>query len=141
MRLPACLTRVALAFALLVILVPAAASSEASPRALRVANAEPTLGTTPAARPRAASPRVLRVANAEPTLGTSPLDGSTSASMRVWELMHDGLWDRDASFQPVPWLAESWDTSPDSTMWTFRLRPGLTFSDGSPITSTDVQAS
>src|SRR3979409_1617293 len=116
MRLPACLTRVALAFALLVALVPAAASS-------------------------AASPRVLRIANAEPTLGTSPLDGSTSASMRVWDLMHDGLWARDASFQPVPWLAESWETSPDSTMWTFHLRPGLTFSDGSPITSTDVQAS
>jgi len=116
MRLPACLTRVALAFALLVVLVPVAASN-------------------------AASPRVLRVANAEPTLGTSPLDGSTSASMRVWELMHDGLWDRDASFQPVPWLAESWDTSPDSTMWTFHLRPGLSFSDGSSITSTDVQAS
>ena len=54
---------------------------------------------------------------------------------------HDGLWDRDASFQPVPWLAESWDTSPDSTIWTFHLRPGLTFSDGSPLTSTDVQAS
>src|SRR5262249_35697918 len=96
---------------------------------------------SPAAGLHAASPKVLRSAGAEPTMGTSPLTGSTSVSMRVWELMHDPLWDRDANFQPVPWLAESWDTSPDATTWTFHLRPGLTFSDGSPITSADVQAS
>jgi peptide/nickel transport system substrate-binding protein len=95
----------------------------------------------PAGALSAQTPRVLRIATAEPTLGTSPLDGSTSASTRVWELMHDGLWDRDENFQPVPWLAASWDTSADATAWTFHLRDGLTFSDGSPITSADVQAS
>jgi peptide/nickel transport system substrate-binding protein len=95
----------------------------------------------PAAPLGAQGPRVLRIANAEPTLGTSPLDGGTSASTRVWELMHDGLWDRDQTYQPMPWLAESWENSADSKVWTFHLRDGLTFSDGSPITSYDVQAS
>jgi peptide/nickel transport system substrate-binding protein len=89
----------------------------------------------------AASPRILRNAGAEPTMGTSPLAGSTSVSMRVWELMHDPLWDRDANFQPVPWLAQNWEMSADASTWTFHLRPDLTFSDGSPITSSDVQAS
>src|SRR5439155_21765119 len=75
----------------------------------------------PAGALSAQTPRVLRIANAEPTLGTSPLDGSTSASTRVWELMHDGLWDRDENFQPVPWLAASWDTGADATARTLHL--------------------
>jgi peptide/nickel transport system substrate-binding protein len=85
--------------------------------------------------------KVLRIANAEPTQGTSPLTGGTSASMRVWELMHDPLWDRDENFKPVPWLAEKWDVSDDYKVWTFHLRDGLTFSDGSQITAEDVKAS
>ena len=61
--------------------------------------------------------------------------------MRVWELMHDGLWDRDENFQPTAWLAEKWETNSDSSQWTFTLRDGLAFSDGSPITADDVKAS
>jgi peptide/nickel transport system substrate-binding protein len=85
--------------------------------------------------------KVLRIANAEPTQGTSPLTGGTCASSKVWDLMHDPLWDRDENFEPVSWLAEKWDVSDDSKVWTFYLRDGLTFSDGSPITAEDVKAS
>ena len=87
------------------------------------------------------TPRVLRIANAEPTQGTDPATAGTSASLRVVELMHDPLWDRDENFQPVPWLAESWEMTEDGKVWTFKLRQGLTFSDGSPITAEDVKAS
>src|SRR5215471_12414777 len=34
--------------------------------------------------------------------------------------------------------AESWEASPDSKKFTFHLRKGLKFSDGSPVTSADV---
>ena len=37
-----------------------------------------------------------------------------------------------------PWLAESWTESPDHLTYTFKLRPGVTFSDGAPFTSADV---
>ena len=37
-----------------------------------------------------------------------------------------------------PWLAESWIESPDHLTYTFKLRPGVTFSDGVPFTSADV---
>jgi peptide/nickel transport system substrate-binding protein/oligopeptide transport system substrate-binding protein len=33
--------------------------------------------------------------------------------------------------------AESWEQSEDGLTWTFRLRPGLTFSDGEPLTAED----
>src|SRR5579875_3979863 len=38
----------------------------------------------------------------------------------------------------VPDLAQSYSTSPDGLTWTFHLRPNLKFSDGSPVTSSDV---
>lgn len=37
-----------------------------------------------------------------------------------------------------PRLAESWEFSPDRKLLTFKLRPGLVWSDGQPITSADV---
>lgn len=37
-----------------------------------------------------------------------------------------------------PWLAESWTESADHLDYTVKLRPGVTFSDGTPLTSADV---
>ncbi|MGN1018807.1 MAG: ABC transporter substrate-binding protein [Aristaeellaceae bacterium] len=42
--------------------------------------------------------------------------------------------------QYVPGMAESWTTSEDSRVWTFKLREGLVYADGvTPITSEDVR--
>ncbi len=38
---------------------------------------------------------------------------------------------------PVPAAAERWETSADGLTWTFRLRPDLRWSDGTPLTSED----
>lgn len=37
-----------------------------------------------------------------------------------------------------PWLADSWEATPDQTEITFHLHPGVTWSDGEPFTSADV---
>ena len=37
----------------------------------------------------------------------------------------------------VPYLAESWKTSDDGLIWDFKLRSGVTFHDGSPLTAAD----
>lgn len=40
-----------------------------------------------------------------------------------------------------PALAETWESNADGTQWTFTLREGLMYSDGTPITAADVVAS
>src|SRR5216684_4831077 len=37
-------------------------------------------------------------------------------------------------------LATEWNISPDGLTYTFKLRPGVRFHDGSPLTSADVKA-
>jgi peptide/nickel transport system substrate-binding protein len=42
------------------------------------------------------------------------------------------------TFELEPWLAERWESSADGLRHTLHLRPGLTWSDGTPFTSADV---
>lgn len=37
-----------------------------------------------------------------------------------------------------PWLAESWTSNPELTQYTFKLRSGITFSDGTPVDAAAV---
>ena len=43
-----------------------------------------------------------------------------------------------ATFELEPWLAEKWESGADGRSYTVHLRPGLTWSDGTPLTSADV---
>ena len=56
------------------------------------------------------------------------------------EMLYAGLVrnDPNGGAKVVPSLAEKWDVSKDGTTYTFHLRPGIKFSDGSPITAEDI---
>lgn len=45
------------------------------------------------------------------------------------------------TLEPQPALAESWEISEDGTVYTFKLRQGVTFSDGSTLDANDVKYS
>jgi peptide/nickel transport system substrate-binding protein len=53
--------------------------------------------------------------------------------------IYDGLFDYDNDGKMVPVLAESVDISEDGKTVTFNLRKGVTWHDGKPFTSADVQ--
>lgn len=44
----------------------------------------------------------------------------------------------DEHGEPQPEVALSWEPSPTATRWTFKIRQGIVFSDGSPLTLDDI---
>lgn len=50
-----------------------------------------------------------------------------------------GLLTLDAAAKPVAGAAEAWTVSPDGLTWEFRLREGLVWSDGRPISAADYE--
>jgi peptide/nickel transport system substrate-binding protein len=75
-------------------------------------------------------------------LEPTSLDITSVAGVALPQLLLDnvyqGLLTRDSHGAIAPLLAERFDTSADGLTYTFRLRDGLTFADGSPLTSADV---
>ena len=112
---------VSLVLAVAVLITPAAWAS-ASPN--------------PAASPSATTYRVGTLESVEtlnPFLGYSVVDNV------IYHLNYDYLTGYDpVKLQPRPEFAESWSHSPDGKTWTFKIRPGMTWQDGTPATAQDV---
>ncbi|MFJ5160333.1 TIGR04028 family ABC transporter substrate-binding protein [Pantoea sp. NPDC088449] len=47
-------------------------------------------------------------------------------------------WQNPKTLQVEPWIAESWSSNADKTEYTFKIRPGVTFSDGTPLDANAV---
>ncbi len=75
------------------------------------------------------------LANFDPIWGTAY--SVRNAGMLVW----DTLYGIDENLIPRRQMVESEQVSPDGLVWTFRLRPGLTFHDGTPVRAQDAVAS
>lgn len=68
------------------------------------------------------------------------LSYTDDASALVGSLVHAGLYRADAAFAPVPVLADGDALSAaGGTKWRVTLRSGLTFHDGTPLTTDDVK--
>ncbi|OAT82934.1 hypothetical protein A6M21_08555 [Desulfotomaculum copahuensis] len=81
----------------------------------------------------------LRTADA---VTLDPARAADHASAQVLANIFEGL----VRFKPgtteiEPCLAKSWDISPDGLQWTFHLRPGVTFQDGTPCNAGAVKYS
>ena len=53
-------------------------------------------------------------------------------------LIYDTLFALDEKLEPKPQMVESWTVSDDQLTWTFKLRDGLKWHDGQPVTTADV---
>ena len=108
---------------------PAAAPTVAPTTA---AAAKPT--TAPAAA--AAEPTgTLRYASAD--FGQESMDPIVIDSLWGWA-MYDALLTFDPQGNVIGNVAESFELSPDGLTWTFKIRKGIKFWNGDPLTSADV---
>ena len=62
-----------------------------------------------------------------------------------WVVMRYGMGETltkfDEKMNIQPWLAEKWTISDDKLTWTFKIRDGVKFSNGNPLTAEAVKAS
>ncbi len=67
-----------------------------------------------------------------------PATHTSSWNINVEFQLRNCLIEIDDNFQPVPELAESWESSPDAKKWIFNLRKGVEFHDGKSLDAEDV---
>jgi oligopeptide transport system substrate-binding protein len=70
-----------------------------------------------------------------------PAAAGDAATAAVTAQLFESLTTFDAGLTLRPALAASWDVAPDGRRVVFHLRPGIVFSDGTPITADDVVGS
>lgn len=94
-----------------------------------------------AARPAAASNSRLRVAIIPPPTGKiEPITLIDQGGLETCGICGEFL-TRILNGKLVPELAVSWTTNKEASIWTFKLRPNVTFQTGQPMTADDVVAS
>lgn len=67
----------------------------------------------------------------------NPLYNESAYDMYIVESMFDALIDIDPQGNPIPGLS-SWTISSDGLKYTFKIKDGVKFSDGTPVTADDV---
>ena len=71
---------------------------------------------------------------AYPAHSFHPVWTQSAGNLALAPLLYEGLFTLDERFQAQPQLCQSYFVSADSLTWTFTLQPGVTFSDGTPVT-------
>ena len=73
-----------------------------------------------------------------PDFSLHPTLAANRANLTLAPLLYESLFTVDAAFQAQPVLCQSYTVSEDKLVWTFTLRAGITFSDGTPLTAQEA---
>ncbi|MBN9609111.1 MAG: hypothetical protein BGO26_14080 [Actinobacteria bacterium 69-20] len=107
-----------------------------------IAAAVALLTTVVTAPPAAAATGDLRIGDTQPVDSVNPFNEQNDISYAITSLSYDLLLNYgtdDLSPDLDHSLAQSYEVSPDGKTWTFKLHPGIVWSDGQPFTSADVK--
>ena len=102
------------------------------------------IGATPAVAEKFKCPHVGGNFTFGQEANINSLDQMTSATISTRNIamnIYEALMTRDENFSPMLDLADSMVESPDHMTYTFKLRQGVHFHNGKPMTSADVVAS
>jgi peptide/nickel transport system substrate-binding protein len=132
---------VAIMAALVVASFGAAASWPRAGDSLTTADSNPSSGNLNIVeshdRPRPGGRLAYAIADEQNGWNPAMNEWSTSG-IQVARTMFDTLTAFDENSQVHPFLLESYTPNTDFTMWTLRLRPGITLSNGKPVTSETI---
>jgi len=96
------------------------------------------LAASPSASP-SASPLILKVGWSPDPDSLNPFVAYQQSSYELLHVAYDFLTDYgDKYLETQPGLAESWTKSADGLTWTFKIRSGVMWSDGQPLTARDI---
>jgi peptide/nickel transport system substrate-binding protein len=99
--------------------------------------------TVPSPAPAQSAPKrggVLKISVSTRTTSLNPLQISGPSEYIAIDMLYSGLLRMGVDMKPAPDLALSFTGDEDAKVFTFKLRPGVTFHDGSPFTADDVVA-
>jgi peptide/nickel transport system substrate-binding protein len=84
---------------------------------------------------------VLRIGELGDPDNLNPFLGTNAEAFTVWYMNYDslvGLSAADLTPEKTTGLASDWTSTPDGKVWTFTIRPNITWQDGQPLTASDV---
>jgi peptide/nickel transport system substrate-binding protein len=80
----------------------------------------------------------IKVGVVTPTSAINPITIAGQGGIECLDQVGEYLVFTDRQLQYHPWLAESWRPNSDATVWTFKIRQGVKFNNGRPMTVDDV---
>jgi peptide/nickel transport system substrate-binding protein len=81
----------------------------------------------------------LKLAQQTPVAAMNPLTVSDAGGLNLLAQTGEYLvFDDNRTLKLEPMLATRWSANPDGSIWTFHLRPGVTFHNGAAMTADDV---
>ncbi len=96
-------------------------------------------GTSSAAAAPATKGGTLRIASVTPAAAVNPLTVSDAGGLTMLNQTGEFLiFDSNLKLELQPMLALSWSPNTDGSVWTFKLRPNVTFHNGQAMTADDV---
>ena len=93
-------------------------------------------GAAPAA---AADPNVLKVGTTQDLDSLNPYQTALLVGYEIFTLNYDMLVGFGPNNETIAGYAETWTQSTDGLTWTFKIRSGMTWSDGQPATAEDAR--
>src|SRR5580704_8432062 len=96
------------------------------------------LGLLGAGTASAGAQTTLRVVNHSDLKILDPIWTTAYIVRNHGYMIYDTLFATDGNLEIKPQMVDKWTTSDDKLTWTFTLRDGLEFHDGTPVTSDDV---